>query len=185
VEVIMKAKKERRKWPREDFPAYEIGLVYPQYDKEAKDVAPEDRPDTLLVHMLNRSESGLLLESPLRFKTGSLLDIRIRLPHEKAWMALKGKVARAHESEDTQNYHLIGVEFQPETLQKQLPAHGVRAGKKRMYPSDVEFFVHTKLFETISEQAKCPLLNRMTPSHFKAGARMIRQGDEGGRRKND
>ncbi len=175
----MKARKDRRKWPREESPTYEIGVVYPQYDEEAKEIAPEDRPDTLLVHIINRSAGGLFLESPVRFKVGSWLDIRIRLPFEKAWMALKGKVARADESPDTQNYYLINVEFQPETLRKELPTLGEAVGEKRMYPSDVEFFTDTQLFDAISDDAKCPLLNRMTPSHFKTGERVIRQGDEG------
>ncbi len=175
----MKAEKERRKWPREALPTSEVGIVYPQYDDEGKDMAPADRPDTLVVPVPNRSEGGLLLESPLRFNAGSFLDVRIRLPHEKAWMALKGKVVRADESSDKQNHYLLGVEFQPDTLRKELPTHGVKAGKKRMYPSDVEFFMDTQLFSAISDEAKCPLLNCMTPIRFRKGQRVIRQGDEG------
>ena len=175
----MKAEKERRKWPREALPTSEVGIVYPQYDDEGKDMAPADRPDTLVVPVPNRSEGGLLLESPLRFNAGSFLDVRIRLPHEKAWMALKGKVVRADEISDKQNHYLLGVEFQPDTLRKELPTHGVKAGKKRMYPSDVEFFMDTQLFSAISDEAKCPLLNCMTPIRFRKGQRVIRQGDEG------
>ncbi|MCK4486071.1 MAG: protein kinase [Desulfobacterales bacterium] len=175
----MKAEKERRKWPREALPTSEVGIVYPQYDDEGKDMAPADRPDTLVVPVPNRSEGGLLLESPLRFNAGSFLDVRIRLPYEKAWMALKGKVVRADESSDKQNHYLLGVEFQPDTLRKELPTHGVKAGKKRMYPSDVEFFMDTQLFSAISDEAKCPLLNCMTPIRFRKGQRVIRQGDEG------
>lgn len=175
----MKAEKERRKWPRDALPTSEVGIVYPQYDDEGKDMAPADRPDTLVVPVPNRSEGGLLLESPLRFNAGSFLDVRIRLPYEKAWMALKGKVVRADESSDKQNHYLLGVEFQPDTLRKELPTHGVKAGKKRMYPSDVEFFMDTQLFSAISDEAKCPLLNCMTPIRFRKGQRVIRQGDEG------
>lgn len=175
----MKAEKERRKWPREALPTSEVGIVYPQYDDEGKDMAPADRPDTLVVPVPNRSEGGLLLESPLRFNAGSFLDVRIRLPHEKAWMALKGKVVRADEISDKQNHYLLGVEFQPDILRKELPTHGVKAGKKRMYPSDVEFFMDTQLFSAISDEAKCPLLNCMTPIRFRKGQRVIRQGDEG------
>jgi serine/threonine protein kinase len=174
----MNPRKERRRWQRETLETPEIGIVYPQYDDEAKDITPEDRPDTLLVQVLNRSEGGLLLESPVRFN-GSLLDIWIRLAREQVWMALKGKATRADKSKDRKNYYLLGVEFQPETLRKELPMRGVRVGEKRMYPSDVEFFMQTPLFDAISDEAKCPLLNCMTPSRFQKGERFIRQGDEG------
>jgi len=176
----MKAKKERRKWHRETVPTSEIAIVYPEYDQEAKDIGAENRPDTLLVHILNRSESGLLLESPLKFKVGAWLDIRIRLLHEKAWMALKGKVTRTDQSKDRRNhYYLVGIEFQPETLRQELPTGIATEGEKRMYPPDLEFFLSTQLFEAVSDKAKCPLLNCMTPSRFKQGDRVLRQGNEG------
>lgn len=53
-----KKRKERRSWPRETVPTSEVGIVYPQYDEEGKDVGSEDMPDTLLVPVLNRSEGG-------------------------------------------------------------------------------------------------------------------------------
>jgi serine/threonine protein kinase len=174
-----KKRKERRSWPRVTVPTPEVGIVYPQYDEEGKDVGSEDRPDTLLVPVLNRSEGGLLLESHLRFKAGSLLDIRIRPGHEKVWMAVKGQVIWADKSPDKKNYYRLGVEFQPETQRKEVPAHGVAEEKKRMYPSDVEFFMQTQLFDTISDEARYPLLNCVTPDRFRAGERFIRQGDEG------
>jgi serine/threonine protein kinase len=174
-----KTKKERRKWPRETLPTSEVGIIYPQHDEEEEGIAPEDRLDTLVVRVSNRSEGGLLLESPVRFKAGSLLDIRIRLAREKVWMAFTGQVMRVDESPDKKNYCVLGVEFQPETLRKELPVHGVAVGKKRMYPSDVDFFMETQLFDAISDEAKFPLLNCMAPSRFRAGERFIRQGDEG------
>ena len=175
----MKAKKERRRWARETLPTSEIGIVYPQYDEEGKEFTPGDGRDTLLVSVLNRSEGGLLLASPVRFEDGPLLDIRIRLPHEKAWMALKGKVVRSQKDPNRRNYYQLGVEFHPETLRKELPTHGGSVGKKRMCPSDVEFFMDTELFSVISDEAKCPLLNCMTPVRCQKGQRVIRQGDEG------
>jgi CRP-like cAMP-binding protein len=157
----------------------EIGIVYPQYDEEVKGAAPQVRPDTLLAQVRNRSEGGLLLVSPLRFQAGSILDMRIRLPHEKAWMALKGQVAWVDGSEDKKNYFRVGVEFQPETVRREVPEHGVAEEEKRMYPSDVHFFMETQLFDAISDEAKCPLLNCMTLRRFQAGQRFIMQGDEG------
>jgi serine/threonine protein kinase len=175
----MKPNRDRRKWPREAVPTYEVGIAYPRYGEEEKEMPPEGRLDTLLVRIFDRSEEGLLLESPLNLKAGSLLDMRIRLPHERAWMALSGKVARVDESPDRPNYALIGVELQPETLRKEPPAHSLAAGEKRMYPSDVEFFMGTQLFDAISDKAKCPFLNCMTPKHIEAGARFIKQGLKG------
>ena len=48
-----------------------------------------------------------------------------------------------------------------------------------MCPSDLEFFTGTRLFDAISEEAKCPLLNSMTPKHVQPGQRFIRQGERG------
>jgi serine/threonine protein kinase len=48
-----------------------------------------------------------------------------------------------------------------------------------MYPSDLEFLMATPLFDAISEEAKCPLLNVMIPQRVKAGERIISQGETG------
>jgi serine/threonine protein kinase len=44
---------------------------------------------------------------------------------------------------------------------------------------DLEFFRGTQLFDAISEEAKCPLLNRMTPEYVETGKRFIKQGEPG------
>jgi len=174
----VKRKKERRQWPREILPFSEVGIVYPQYDEVGQGVASEDRLDTLLVHILNRSEGGLLVKSPLRFRVGSLLDMRVRLSREDLWEAFRGKVVRVDKSPDKNNYYFLGVELRPESREV-FPTDGAAAGKKRICPSDLEFFMRTELFDAISEEAKCPLLNCMTPKHIQAGERFLRQGDEG------
>jgi len=51
--------------------------------------------------------------------------------------------------------------------------------KNRMHPSDVEFLMHTQLFDAIPQEAKRRLLNCMTPKHVKAGEKLFSQGEEG------
>jgi serine/threonine protein kinase len=176
--MVVKRKKERRQWHREISPFSEVGIVYPQYDELEQDVSSGDRRDTWLVRILNSSEGGLLLESPLRFRVGSLLDMRIRLPREDVWKAFGGEVVWVRETPDKDNYCFLGVKLHPESREP-LPVDSVQAGKKRISPADFEFFMSTQLFDAISEEAKCPLLNCMTPGHIQAGERFLRQGDEG------
>lgn len=175
----MERKRERREWPRETLPTSEVGIVYPKYDEDGQDAASKERGDTLLVHVFNRSEGGLLLESPLSFKVGSLLDMRIRLRHEESWMAFVGRVVRVDKSVTHDNYYVLGVELLPERERAGIPTHRVPTGKKGMSPCDLEFLMRAQLFDAISDEAKCLLLNCMTPRHFRAGERFIRQGNEG------
>lgn len=175
----VKRKKERRRWPRDILPFSEIGIIYPKYDELGQDVASDDRRDSLLVYILNRSEGGLLLESPLRFEVGFLLDMRVRLPREDVWQAFWGKVVRVDKNPDKNDYYFLAVELHPESHEV-LQADRVSAGKRGICPSDLAFFMRTQLFDAISDEAKCPLLNCMTPRHIQAGERFLRQGDEGG-----
>jgi len=98
MEVIMKREKERRRWPRRTYPTWEVGIVYPQYDERGQQAGSRDSPDTLLVLLMNQSENGFLLKSPLRFKPGSFLHMNLRLCHERGWMPLFGRVVCSAES---------------------------------------------------------------------------------------
>jgi serine/threonine protein kinase len=179
----MKEGKERRRRPREISSTPKLAIIYPQYTKkEKKNLAPEDKCDSLLVNVLNISEGGILLESSMKFKVGSLLDIRIQHHTNeslKVWMAFKGKVIWVDKCPVKPNYYRIGVASQTAKLNKEVLKHEVELPKKGMCPSDVQFLMHTKLVDAIPQEAKCYLLNCMTPKYLKAGERLISQGDEG------
>ena len=174
----MKTQSERRKHPREVLSKPEVSMVYPKYGKKGAEAA-EERPDTLLVNILNRSEGGLLLESCLKFRVGSSLDIQMRLPDDKVWQAYRGKVVWAHEIPDKKEYYLMGIKFHPATIPLEIPMDETAVLKKRMYPRDLEFLMRISFFDCLSQEAKCPLLNSMTSMDIKAGERFITQGDEG------
>ncbi len=174
----MKKRKERRQHPREVLKTPEVGMVYPR-SSERTGKATEARPDTLLVNVINKSEGGLLLESCLRFRKGSSLDIQMRLPDEQVWQAFRGKVVWGHESPAKKEYHLLGVKFHPAPVPVELPMDKTAVLKKRMYPRDLEFLMRVPLLNCLARDAKCPLLNTMTPKHVPAGERFISQGDEG------
>jgi serine/threonine protein kinase len=175
---IVTEKEEQRQWPREALPFSEIGIIHPKDDADGQEGAPEDRRDTWLVHIRNRSEGGLLLEAPLGFGVGSLLDMRMRLVNEDVWQAIKGEVVWERETPDSNKCCFLGVRLHPETREA-LSLGMEQAGEKRMCPSDLEFFKGTQLFDAISEEAKCPLLNRMTPEYVEPGTRFITQGEPG------
>jgi serine/threonine protein kinase len=171
-------KEERRQWPREASPSSEIGILRPQNDAEGQEGASEDRRDTWLVHIRNRSEGGLLLEAPLSFGIGSLLDMQMRLVHEDGWQAIKGEVVWERETPDSNKYCFLGIRLHPETREI-LPQNMDLTGKSGMCPSDLEFLRGTQLFDAISEETKCPLLNRMTSEYVEPGKRFITQGEPG------
>jgi serine/threonine protein kinase len=174
----MKKRKERRQHPREVLETPHVGMVYPK-SKKKEEEATEARPDTLLVNVINKSEGGLLLESCLRFRKGSSLDIQMRLPNEQVWQAFRGKVVWGRESPDKKEYHLLGVKFHPATGPSDLPMDKTAVLRKKMYPRDLEFLMRVPLFDCLAQDARCPLLNSMTPQQVEEGERFISQGDEG------
>jgi serine/threonine protein kinase len=169
----MKREKERRRRPRETFPTPKLAIIYPQYKKkEKKDLAPEDKRNSLLVNVLNIGEGGILLESYIQIQHHTNESLKV-------WMAFSGKVIWVNKCPAKPNYYCIGVTSQTVKLNKEVPGRGVELPKKGMCPSDVQFLMHTKLVDAIPQEAKCYLLNYMTPKDLKAGERLISQGDEG------
>ncbi len=174
----MKKRKERRQHLREVLKTPEVGVVYPKSSEKTRK-ATEARSDTLLVNVINRSEGGLLLKSCLRFRKGSSLDIQMRLPDEQVWQAFRGKVVWGRESPGKKEYYLLGIKFLPGEVPIELPMDKTAVLKKRMYPRDLEFLMRVPLFDCLTQDARCPLLNTMMSMHVHAGERFISQGDEG------
>jgi serine/threonine protein kinase len=175
----MNGQAERRRWPREVLPTPEVGLVYPHYDTPEPGSPKGNGHDTLLVYLLNMSAGGFLLESLEKLEVDTYLDLRIRLPQEKIWQAFTGKVVWARENPTKSGYYLMGVEFQQlASLKKGQEARRTEK-KRRMAPCELEFLMNTPLLDAIPLEAKCPLLNCMTPGYFPAGERLMPQGDEG------
>jgi serine/threonine protein kinase len=171
--------KERRRHPREVLHERDVGIVHPHYVGEERDELPGDGYDTLLVYLLNRSKSGFLLESLQSLDVHTEVDLWTRLPDEKDWQAFRGRVVWTEASPTESHSYLLGVEFQGHGSFTERTTSGVEERKRKMYPSDLEFLITTPLLKAIPLEAKCPLLNRMTPQQVQAGARFITQGDEG------
>ena len=172
----MKKRKERRRWVRERPSEPLIALLYME---NGKDADPEDKPDTLIVHIANSSGGGFLLESPLAVGAGSCFDMRMKLPGDKAWSIFKGKVVWTESNPDKQNCYLLGIELQPETIHDAIPARAISPKRRRMWPSDLDFLLRTQLLSVAPQEAKCTLLNCMSPRRVAVGERLISQGDEG------
>ena len=170
---------ERRQHPRRVLPTPDVGIVHPHYVGQEPDRVPEDGNDTLLVYLLNMSEGGFLLESLQILEVNTEVDLWTRLPHKKDWQAFRGRVVWTELSPTKSDSHLLGVEFHgPASLAEQTTS-GVGEGKRRMYPSDLEFLINTPLLKVIPMEAKCPLLNFMTPERVPTGTRFIAQGEKG------
>jgi serine/threonine protein kinase/Tfp pilus assembly protein PilZ len=175
----MNEPKERRRHPREVLPARDVGIVHPHNVGQERDDLPGDGNDTLLVYLLNISKGGFLLESLQNLEVHTEVDLWTRLPDEKDWQAFRGRVVWTELTPTQSDSYLLGVEFQGHDSFTEGTTSGVEEGKRRMYPGDLEFLITTPLLEAIPLEAKCPLLNSMTPHRVPAGARFIAQGDEG------
>lgn len=173
-------KKERRDSLRESLPTPEVGIIYSEGLKgDEESTTKKGGTDTFIINVLNRSEGGLLVESSTEFKLGNPVNIQIQIPDKKSWQAYQGRVTWKDTNDGEQINYLHGIKFESTEVPQEVSIHKPTVRKKRMYPSDLEFMMQTDLFDSISQEAKCPFLNYMTPQKIKAGERIISQGDEG------
>ncbi|MCG6945831.1 MAG: protein kinase [Deltaproteobacteria bacterium] len=176
---MMNEQTERRIHPRRVLPTPDVGIVHPHYVGQEQDHPPGDGNDTLLVYLLNMSEGGFLLESLQVLEVNTEIDLWTRLPSKVEWQAFRGRVVWTELSPTKPEAHLLGVEFHGPALSAEQETSGAEEEKRRMYPSDLEFLINTPLLKVIPMEAKCPLLNYMTPQRVPTGTRFISQGDKG------
>ena len=171
--------KERRRHRRKILATPEVGIVHPHYEGQEGKQSSKEGKDTLLVYLLNVSEGGFLLESLQRLEVNTEVVLWTRLRLRKGWQAVHGKVVWTQPSPIKSGFYLLGVEFLEVALSAEMTRPARDPEKRRMYPGDLEFLTASPLFHAIPLEAKCPLLECMTPIHVKTGERFISQGDEG------
>ena len=171
--------KERRRYPRQILSTPEVGIVHPRYSGQKGEQLSGEGKDTLLVYLLNLSEGGFLLESLQRLEINTEVDLWTRPPQGKDWQAVHGRVVWTEPSPIKSGFYLLGVEFLKVASSAERTRSSADPGRRRMYPNDLQFLITSPLFHAIPLEAKCPLLDRMTPIHVKTGERFIAQGDEG------
>jgi serine/threonine protein kinase/Tfp pilus assembly protein PilZ len=176
---MMARQKERRQHPRQILPTPEVGMVHPHYRGQEGEQLSAEGKDTLLVYLLNVSEGGFLLESLHRLEIRTEVDLWTRLSHGKDWQAVHGRVVWTEPSPIKSSSYLLGVEFLQPAPSAERTRPEIERERRRMYPGDLEFLLASPLLHLIPLEAKCYLLDRMTPIHLKAGERFISQGDEG------
>ena len=170
---------ERRRYPRKILPTPDVGIVHPQYGVADQGRSTESGSDTLLVYLLNMSEGGFLLEALQSLAVDTEVDLWTRLPDNKDWQAFRGRVVWEQMSPIKSKSYLLGVELLGSVVLAEETMSCVEERSRTMYPRDLEFLINTPLLHAIPLEAKCPLLNSMTPRHVGAKTRLIAQGDEG------
>jgi serine/threonine protein kinase len=171
--------KERRHYPRQVLSKPVVGIVHPHYSGQKGEQASREGNDTLLVYLLNLSEGGFLLESLQKLEINTEVDLWTKPPQGNDWQAVLGRVVWTEPSPIKSGSYLLGVEFLKVAASAQKTRPAADPGKRRMYPDDLQFLIASPLFHAIPLEAKCPLLDLMTPIHVKTGERFIAQGDEG------
>ncbi|MBW2465842.1 MAG: protein kinase [Deltaproteobacteria bacterium] len=169
---------ERRQSPRYTFDIPVIGILFPKEALSAEKPAVETA-DTLTMLIHNRSDTGVLMESPVCFNRDEHVVLQVRYPDQDEWCCMEGKVAWAAVNPRNPSYYLMGLRTRKIPLEEEdlIPSKGKRA--RRMYPRDLDFLINTNLFRAISQDTKCPLLNNMMPAELHPGDRLITQGKMG------
>ena len=174
----MKKQKDRRRWPRAvpETPKEKIAYIA-ETDGQSPSMASDDS-NIFVLNVLNMSRMGLLLHSPLEFKAGSQLDIRIWNPNRQVWMTANGRVRWSDGLPSRDGSCLLGVEFDKKGREEDTCAGATSSHVRRMASSDLDFLLNTKLLDAMPRKSVCPLLNSLTSRRVKAGERFITQGSE-------
>jgi eukaryotic-like serine/threonine-protein kinase len=173
----MNFRKEKRRWPREIGEPPVLGLLYSRGRRSRS--SAEEKAFPIVIQVMNMSKKGLLLLSPLQFKTLSPLDLRIWNPSKAMWVAVKGRVTRSRKNLSGAGGYLVGVESRSERAYNDSRDSASKSGQPRMLTSDLDFLLNTKLFRSVQQDSLCPLLNSLTLRSYSAGERFITQGEEG------
>lgn len=176
----MEKYEKQRQWQRELLHPPNIGIVYSKNTLHHHQNV-KDNSDPLYVHVLNMSKGGLLLQSPQKYRTNSLLAMQIWDSQAKDWTGIKGKVKWSDDIPSESGYYRFGIEFHKDILRDHVAATIDMKQKKPILPSDLEFLLKTNLFTSIPRESIHPLLDHLDFKHVKEGERFISQGDEGDR----
>ena len=175
----MNSPQDRRRCSREVLPIPEIGFLNKEFMGHEPESALEEPSDSLYVDICDVSQGGLLIKSEKRIESNCLLQLQIYNSSEKLWKFSRGNVRWIKNDPSKLNYYQIGVQIQKQDP-KRKPTKPVKAcSKQNPLPTDYEFFSSTKLLRFIPRNAVCPLLNRLTYKHLKAGEKLMSQGEAG------
>jgi serine/threonine protein kinase len=169
---------ERRKNPRETLKIPAIGILYPK-NEIVSERSETGSGDTVLTYIHNRSDGGLLIETPVDFTKDNRFSILVRFDDEERWRNIEGTVTWVSVNPKNTSTYLMGIQAQSLPFHHEDLKPPKTKRSRRMYPSELEFLTQTSLFTSISSEVKCPLLNSMVPERVKAGARLITQGRMG------
>jgi serine/threonine protein kinase len=131
------------------------------------------------MYIHNRSDGGLLIETPVDFNKDDRFRIMVRFADEERWRNMEGNVAWVAVNPKDSSSSLMGIQADNLALLAEDMKPPRQNRYKRMYPSELEFLSQTNLFTSISSEVKCPLLNNMEPQQVSAGTRLISQGEIG------
>ncbi len=167
-----KVKKDTRRRVRDILQPPEKGILHLKGKKKGSS-------KTLLVNVHNMSEVGVLLESPQKLKVFSFMDMRVWHPRKKLWLSAQGKIIWTKKYSLNPDHYLFGIQFTNNTMHEELLVPSSTLQKKGIHLHDLEFLLRSNLFNTLPLEAIVPLLKNMKLTHYKAGERIITQGEKG------
>ncbi|MGA7277061.1 MAG: protein kinase [Desulfocapsaceae bacterium] len=126
------------------------------------------------VGICNRSDGGMLIESPEAINSGQSLVIKRYRPAEKKWQVYEGEVAWSKSVEDGVCH--IGLQVRRDS---ELPQHCPDSSSPHNQVIEhFEFFLKLPLLQYLPRKTLWALLNCLVPRYVQAGLRLLNQGVE-------
>jgi predicted Ser/Thr protein kinase len=175
----MNSEPERRKHPRILHPDLSIAIIHPGGVPGGRMGRRRKGLDTVFANGVDSSESGVLLSSFIPLEVDTTFEMVFPLPGQKAWRSVTCRVVSVRSKQGMPGQSLVGAQF--ETLGKpgrKRPRRQKRGGRE-MDTEDLAFLLQTPLFDSISQETRCPLLSHLSRKRVQAGKRLMAQGEEG------
>ena len=173
----MKKHKVYEKWSQEAIVSPELGFIYFNKMKGSRSSSQKDL-DALIVHVLKKDRKGVLLQSPVKFRVILKVILVIRHPEKKIWMTTTGKVTWVNGHTSAAGYYMLGIDFEKKIIPKNISSQIETIQKEKISPADIDFLLSRDLFNEMPRESLCPLLNNLSFTQCKEGARLITQGQD-------
>lgn len=170
---------ERRKHPRTSHTDLPIAMIYRIGAPRGKRVGREKERNPIFVNIVESSEGGLLLSSFFPLEMGSTFEMRTPVPGHSGWKSVTCSVVSVRSKEEMPEQSLIGIQYGSRESQGTKRSASAKRPRRWMDPEDLDFLLGTPILDSITQEARCPLLSCLTRTAIRAGERLLAQGEEG------
>ena len=174
----MSTGEELRKSERIEDEESGIGVAIWKPGADSPEASGDQRCRFIGIH--NRSEGGMMVESPEELDSNAPVIIKRYLPDDDQWEVYEGEIAWSETIED--GIWQIGLQVRPEhdfPHENDLNVTTVESGSYHVgVMENLDFFINLPLLQYLPRKTFWALLNCLVPVEISAGEKLISQGDE-------